>query len=428
MKQTAGSSIPIDASQIVKTTPVQPVPVDVSVLNFTNMLAEFGNEPATATKITDEQQQKIPAVSLPKIQDGPDNGAAVFWTAANSKPLPDISLAESNAAQPDISTTADPAVESPISPLVFAPETQAIAPEMPFSLAAAMPSATPKTDVQHITNVVAQRAEPLVSIAADGAAKPDTGASGIAGSSIIRADGQTRAASIDAPETKLLPAQTILQKPGARVDRGSSDHREKPVIAAKTPQISGASIIAAQNAPTATAGLTALPEPSIWAEPAGFITAVESPRDHVVGSLMAKSSPMLQGTHANDAAKNIAQQMVVKISGNREPRIELRLDPPELGRVTITMSHSENMLHAVISTERPEIAELMRRHADILSAAFEKAGFGQAGFEFQSDTQGSDTQNAQDQTPNAAGIGADIAAEASYDLTYSPGDTLDIRL
>jgi hypothetical protein len=59
-------------------------------------------------------------------------------------------------------------------------------------------------------------------------------------------------------------------------------------------------------------------------------------------------------------------------------RIELRLDPPELGRVEIDLSLVDGRLTATIAAERPETLDLLRRHADVLQRDLVAAGFGGA--------------------------------------------------
>ncbi|AHM03695.1 flagellar hook-length control protein [Roseibacterium elongatum DSM 19469] len=59
----------------------------------------------------------------------------------------------------------------------------------------------------------------------------------------------------------------------------------------------------------------------------------------------------------------------------REGVIEIALDPPELGRVRLSLAEAGGGLTLSISAERPDTAELMRRHLDLLQQELARAGF-----------------------------------------------------
>lgn len=73
------------------------------------------------------------------------------------------------------------------------------------------------------------------------------------------------------------------------------------------------------------------------------------------------------------------QQMAVQISramsaADRD-RIEIRLDPPELGRVQIQLATVDGALQASVLCERPETQEFLRRHAEMLARELNEAGY-----------------------------------------------------
>ena len=73
----------------------------------------------------------------------------------------------------------------------------------------------------------------------------------------------------------------------------------------------------------------------------------------------------------------MAQQIANAFGGaTHEPGgiIELALDPPELGRLRMQMTEVAGTITLTIHAERPETAELMRRHADLLTREFADAG------------------------------------------------------
>ena len=63
-------------------------------------------------------------------------------------------------------------------------------------------------------------------------------------------------------------------------------------------------------------------------------------------------------------------------------QIELRLDPVELGAVSILLQGSEDALVVRITAERPDTLDLMRRNSDQLLAELRAAGIGDAQMSF----------------------------------------------
>ncbi|WP_299948414.1 flagellar hook-length control protein FliK [uncultured Ruegeria sp.] len=77
-----------------------------------------------------------------------------------------------------------------------------------------------------------------------------------------------------------------------------------------------------------------------------------------------------------DTARSIAGQLAAVISARPGAQgVDIALNPEELGRVSITFTSREDGLHMMITTERPETLDLMRRHIALLSAEFEKLGY-----------------------------------------------------
>lgn len=82
---------------------------------------------------------------------------------------------------------------------------------------------------------------------------------------------------------------------------------------------------------------------------------------------------------------SIAQQIQHQIQTHLQKdgqAVELRLSPAELGRVRIGMHHGESAIGLVLTVERPETLDLLRRNAEILASEFGKSGFANLSFEF----------------------------------------------
>lgn len=123
----------------------------------------------------------------------------------------------------------------------------------------------------------------------------------------------------------------------------------------------------------------------------------------------------------------VTNQLVMAIRAGEGERIEIRLDPPELGRVQIEMRSVENTLHALVVAERPEIGDLLRRHAEMLQRDLEAAGYASVSLEFAA---GREDEGDGRRAP-AGGSGAPLAALAPDPAPPARAvtlDRLDIRL
>ena len=92
----------------------------------------------------------------------------------------------------------------------------------------------------------------------------------------------------------------------------------------------------------------------------------------------AQAPAAAQPAHAGSAgtAHAVAAQIAAAIGpGPGSGRIELRLDPPELGTVEISLEITGQSLRATLAAERPATNELLHRHGEILLAQLRQAGF-----------------------------------------------------
>lgn len=100
----------------------------------------------------------------------------------------------------------------------------------------------------------------------------------------------------------------------------------------------------------------------------------------------------MQGV-VDQVIRNLNSQSTIKSDAG----IELRLDPPELGRVRISLSGLDNALTAVVTADRSDVESLMRRHGDILQKALSEAGFDGATLSFGSEKKGDRAKGGQQQ-------------------------------
>lgn len=114
----------------------------------------------------------------------------------------------------------------------------------------------------------------------------------------------------------------------------------------------------AQSAPGETGNIVLMDKPdSLRSATTPILSRAETPSPHV--------SPPIR-----DIAIHISQN-----TGTGTNRFQLRLDPPELGRVDVRMEISaEGKLSAVIAVERPETLDLLQRDSRALERSLMEAG------------------------------------------------------
>jgi hypothetical protein len=161
------------------------------------------------------------------------------------------------------------------------------------------------------------------------------------------------------------------QESGAALARGGAARSDGSVETVESSEIAplavsdGTQLALTEASPPSSGASLAVP-----AE--GFVRSapppVASQIRHAVQS--ALSSPIV--THSPDVA-----------SGQVADRqIELRLDPVELGAVSIVLQGNEDALVVRITAERPDTLDLMRRNSDQLLAELRAAGIGDAQMSF----------------------------------------------
>ncbi len=158
-----------------------------------------------------------------------------------------------------------------------------------------------------------------------------------------------------------LPEAHNLAAPDL-VDRQPAQASKSATIAA--PQITIPTLI----------GVTDKTGPEIETEPQDLSAL----RETATGQIQREGISYLSSLPARpETARLIAGQMAAVISAKPgSGAVEIALNPEELGRVSITLNGRDDGMHLVILAERPETLDLMRRHVAILSAEFERLGYG----------------------------------------------------
>lgn len=106
--------------------------------------------------------------------------------------------------------------------------------------------------------------------------------------------------------------------------------------------------------------------------------------------------------------------------------LELTLDPPELGKLRITVTRNEDGIMLNVNIERPETLDLMRRHATLLSQEFQRQGLENTGFNFSGHESGQPGKNNDTPTPSDTILPPETPPAAPASRPVSSG--LDIRI
>lgn len=133
------------------------------------------------------------------------------------------------------------------------------------------------------------------------------------------------------------------------------------------------------------------------------------------------------------SAREVAGQITLAIGQATQPLVEVRLDPPELGRVSIRLTPVDGGLQALVLAERPETQEFLRRNADTLLRDLDAAGYDSVDLDFGTG-QGTDPRDARPERALQASL-ATGWADAPAAATTKPEPPragglgrLDIRL
>lgn len=83
-----------------------------------------------------------------------------------------------------------------------------------------------------------------------------------------------------------------------------------------------------------------------------------------------------------EATRLVAAQMTEALINAQNNKVEIALNPKELGHVRMVLSTTETGVSVSITAERLETLDMMRRHIDQLAEEFRRLGYADIGFEF----------------------------------------------
>ena len=126
--------------------------------------------------------------------------------------------------------------------------------------------------------------------------------------------------------------------------------------------------------------------------------------------------------------RHIDHQMAVVVTQLSEGATEIALSPQELGRVRMQVTAIDGAIMLNVTAERPETADLLRRHAETLAQEFRALGFHDIAFSF-GDGRTPDRDSASPATNAVATLTDQAVAEETVPRSrHQPNGSLDLRM
>ncbi|MFT3973405.1 MAG: flagellar hook-length control protein FliK [Amaricoccus sp.] len=299
--------------------------------------------------------------------DAPNDTASDVLPAANAAAIA-VAWPQTPAAAPTAAgaATPQPAVGATGATTGAAPAATAIAAALPAAAVPASAGGTPTAlaGPDPATGAPATAGVAAAGVPAAGLPAADLSAAGVPAAGLPAAgrpvEGKARAEGpdVDASASDAPPASVDGATPTA--------HRHASAVAAPASVPDPAAALATAT-PTSDAPA---PQPMLVAAPglAGW---------HLVPQTLAPAAAPVADAAAIVRPEAVAGQVAIAVGkAGAARKIELRLDPPELGRVEIHLTPTEKGgVHATVVAERADTHDLLRRHGEVLARELGNAGY-----------------------------------------------------
>lgn len=136
----------------------------------------------------------------------------------------------------------------------------------------------------------------------------------------------------------------------------------------------------------------------------------------------------MRQAEAPTAPRPVPQQLAAAVTGAADGRVEIRLDPEELGRVVLQMQSDGDRISLTITTERAETSDLLRRHLQELAQEFRALGYRSIDLGFGGGDGARNGAGGGQATPAALPTDASDEAPQSVSEPAPGGAGLDLRL
>ncbi|MEM7237225.1 MAG: flagellar hook-length control protein FliK [Pseudomonadota bacterium] len=136
----------------------------------------------------------------------------------------------------------------------------------------------------------------------------------------------------------------------------------------------------------------------------------------------------LQGSRP--IASSVAEQIGFALSRLSGDKIEVLLEPRELGRVSMTVIASADTVTVQVTPERAETSDLMRRHVELLQRELSNAGFRGVTIDISSGQGQGQKAEQQGTAPEPSGQSRDTPEDTRQvgSINNGPPGGLDIKL
>jgi hypothetical protein len=345
--------------------------------------------------------------------------------ADNASPQTDDPVSDATVEQ---AAPEDISLAAPMAPVVVRPQNSVVT----FDLSAlvALPAIAPGPEAPaqpkgaQPTQPIAPQGEP--SAPPEGAQAPaDADGAAMTQSNAPASPIQTKTAEIVAlPGALPLHAERPLPKLRAGRDAAGAEATtaDKPVAALA---VAGSGVAANKPAarPETPAAVQAATAPTAVKDkaPETAPAADAAPAEHRAHRINETAGP--QGHRPTTPAALVAQQIIRRFDG-KSTSINVRLDPPELGRVQVKLEvGADNRVSAVVAAENPATLSDLVRSARELERALQEAGLDLTGggLSFDLADRGDKTSNdgASDTAHSGAGARHDAAARENTPVLAS---------
>lgn len=126
-------------------------------------------------------------------------------------------------------------------------------------------------------------------------------------------------------------------------------------------------------------------------------------------------------------AKNMQNIRETLVNLRHDGSVEIAVDPPEFGRIKMAMSGHEHQMSVVVSVDRPEVLDMIRRHIDMLKTELMAQGYTQLNFDFRRNDRESNFPGAVTEDNNSSGENTDHMIETTQAIRL-PNGRMDIRI
>jgi flagellar hook-length control protein FliK len=341
-------------------------------------------QPGTADETQVQEQSNATAdkagdAKTVKVAQGNATDAIQPGTGDTETASPDATQPETVEAPAAVANAAPLPQQSPVALTpVIAADAAAVAPEVP----AEMPPVAPETESAPATAPAASqdRADNLATAA--NAAKPVMAPAGGQQQAPAEVAAGPSAGDSAAINTKpaVQPAATPPAPPqtdGAPPELAATASRE-PAQAPAVPVAPVAKPGASANAAASSDGSDALKiaddvVQNLGANGGAAPTGVAPVQSTAAAHAAAASAPVQPGPAAVPVAGIAVEIATQALSGKQ--RFEIRLDPPELGRIDVRLEiDRDGNVSSKLMVERPETLDMLRRDAAQLERALQQAG------------------------------------------------------